>query len=444
MMSDAGQIAIAASRARSLDGLRAKVTSRLLGNGAFTLADQLVASGTTFATSVMLGRMCLKEDFGLYMLGFNAYTILLTLQASLICTPYIVRYPSAMREQVPSLTGSSLLQLIALSLPIAIGAMITGVAFEVAGQSAALAHMLIAFGTAVMFLLLRDFARQVAFAQIQGRTALALDAFVAAGQLGGIALVGYFDLLNATTAFIVIGAVCAVGVLGWFRRQRDHLHLQPRAAINDFAAEWNSTRWLFFSGLLWCVSINMYPWLLAAFHGAETTAAWGAALGIVAVINPIVFGVQNVLGPCIMHAHAEGGVTQLRREVNRLSVVYGGGLLLFGLAMFVVGDALVGVVYGTKYANGGYLAALLSLNLAAAAFGFAFSRGLFAMRRADVDFKVNVIAFAMLLVCGVWLAQAFGPVGAAVGQLLTNVAASSVRVGTFWYCTRDGAPMVTA
>lgn len=427
-----------------IDVLRAKVASRLLSNGMFTLADQLVASGTTFATSVMLGRMCLKEDFGLYMLGFNAYTILLTMQASLICTPYIVRYPGAAREEVPSLTGSSLLQLLALIAPIAIVVVIIGAAFDATGVSAALAHMLIAFGAAITFMLLRDFVRQIAFAQINGRTAFLLDVFVAAGQLGGIAFLGYFKSLDATKVFLLLGAICALGILGWYQCHRTQLVLQPRAALRDFVQEWSSTRWLFLSALLWCVSINLYPWLLAAFHGTETTASWGAALGIVAVINPIVFGVQNVVGPRIMHAYAKGGTALLRREVYRLSVAYGGGLLLFGLTMIVIGDVLVGLVYGTKYANSGYLAALLSLNLATAAFAFAFSRGLFALRRAEVDFKVNVIAFVMLMLCGVWLAQAYGPIGAATGQLLTNAAACSVRIATFWYCTRDGAAMVPA
>ena len=427
-----------------IDVLRAKVSSRLFGNGAFTLADQLIASGSTFATSVMLGRMCLKEDFGLYMLGFNAYTILLTLQASLVCTPYIVRYPGASREQIPSLTGSSLLQLLAMIAPVAICAIVAGIALGVAALSMALSHMLVAFGAAISFMLLRDFARQVAFAQLKGLTALALDVFVATGQLGGIAALGCVNLLNATTVFILIGLVCAMGALGWYQQHKSQLVLQPRTATRDFSQEWHSTRWLFFSALLWCVSINMYPWILAAFHGAETTAAWGAALGIVAVINPVVFGIQNVLGPRIMHAHADGGTARLRREVYRLSIVYGGGLLLFGLTMFLIGDTLVGWVYGSKYANSGHLAALLSLNLATAAFSFAFSRGLFALRRADVDFKVNVVAFAMLLFCGVWLAQAYGPIGAAVGQLITNAAACSARVATFWYCTRHMEGLVPA
>jgi O-antigen/teichoic acid export membrane protein len=375
------------------------------------------------------------------MLGFNAYTILLTMQASLICTPYIVRYPGTSRDRVAVLTGSSLLALLVLSAPVAIGAVVAGITLNATGQSAGLAHMFLAFGSAILFLLLRDFARQIAFAQRRGRTALGLDLFVAAAQLGGIALLGQLGLLNATSAFIVIGSVCAMGALGWYVRHRTQIDLDPLIALKDFQLEWKSTRWLFLSALLWCLSINIYPWLLAAFHGTVTTAAWGAALGVIAVINPIVFGVQNVLGPRIMHAHAEGGVSRLRREVNRVSVMYGGALALFAATLFVTGDALVTTVYGTKYANGGLLAALLSLNLAAGAFGFAFSRGLFALRRADVDFKVNVLALAMLLMCGVWLASAFGPVGAAFGQLFTNVAACSVRVATFWYCTRPNIPV---
>ncbi|HEX71760.1 MAG TPA: hypothetical protein ENN65_00375, partial [Candidatus Hydrogenedentes bacterium] len=38
------------------------------GQAALTIADQGIVSSANFATSIIIGRMCSKEEFGLYLL----------------------------------------------------------------------------------------------------------------------------------------------------------------------------------------------------------------------------------------------------------------------------------------------------------------------------------------------------------------------------------------
>ena len=63
--------------------------------------------------------------------------------------------------------------------------------------------------------------------------------------------------------------------------------------------------------------------------------------------------------------------------------------------------------------------------------GFSFSRGLFAIERADVDFKVNFLALFVLLTFGLWLVRSLGAIGAAYGLLISNSAASGLRWAAF-------------
>lgn len=48
--------------------------------------------------------------------------------------------------------------------------------------------------------------------------------------------------------------------------------------------------------------MNLYAWIVAAFHGTASAGSWAAALGVMTLINPLMLGVQNYLGPRIMHA----------------------------------------------------------------------------------------------------------------------------------------------
>jgi O-antigen/teichoic acid export membrane protein len=402
-----------------------------LRGGSLTIADQVIASGTTFATSVLIGRTCSKEEFGLYMLGFSVLTFLMTIQGSLISTPYMIYYPRTEENHRPRFTGSALLFQLTLgvivALLIVVGAFIAWQLQPTSGMTG----MLLALGIAISFLLLRDFIRQVCFAQFEVSRAVAFDASVAAWQLGALGILAIAGALNASSELLALGSACAVGSLGWYWSRRAAIAIHLPSAKGDLALAWSSGKWLFASGLVWSISMNLYAWLIVGFHGAASVGAWGVALGTVTLLNPLILGLQNYLGPHIMHAYARGGVEQLARTVLKSSLTYAGSLLLFSAVLFLAGDFLVVLLYGPKYAGSGLLVALLSINLVFVALGFCLSRGLFAMEEASLDFRVNFVALAAMLVLGIGFARAYGPMGAALGQIAASASAAVVRVAVF-------------
>jgi len=185
------------------------------------------------------------------------------------------------------------------------------------------------------------------------------------------------------------------------------------------------------SGLVWAVSMNIYPWLLAAFHGVASTGVWAACLGVVSVGSPMLLGMQNIMGPKIAHVYAARGHRALHRLVFKITVVAAIPFSLLCLVMFVWGGRLLALLYGHQYAGNSLIVAILALNLLVSALAFSFSRALFAVDRADVDFLVNFTALFIMITVGLWLVRAYGPLGAAVGLLGANFATSAVRAAIF-------------
>ena len=433
-MSSVGQLAyrLFASRPEGHAGASLPVFWR----GSLTIADQAVASATTFLTGVLIGRVCSKEQFGFYMLGFSLLTFLMTVQSALISTPYTIYLPRVAADDKPRFTGSALVHQLVLGGAVALAVLAGGAFVGLSASGPEMAAMLYGLGVAISFLLLRDFIRQTCFAQLDVTRALAFDATVAVGQLAALSALALTDALTAPTAFLALAAACAVSGAGWYWLARGAIHVDLRQAGADFRRNWESGKWLFASGLVWSISMNLYAWFIAAFHGAASAGTYAAALGVVTLINPLMLGIQNFAGPHLMHAYAEGGAQRLARSVHGTAILYGGTLTLFSVGMLVFGDSLIAMIYGTKYAGNGLVVALLSLNLAFNALGFSFSRGLFALGGASVDFKVNFVALAFMVLCGVWLARLYGPAGAALGQALANFAASIVRSGAFHVAVR--------
>jgi O-antigen/teichoic acid export membrane protein len=89
------------------------------------------------------------------------------------------------------------------------------------------------------------------------------------------------------------------------------------------------------------------------------------------------------------------------------------------------------MLYGKQYTGTGSVVTILALNLLVSAIVFSFSRALFTVERANLDFLANCAGLCIMAALGIWLVFAFGPLGAAIGLLGANLVALAVRAAAF-------------
>jgi O-antigen/teichoic acid export membrane protein len=408
-------------------------------NGWVALANQGVFSGTNFLTGVIIGRSCSKGEFGLYMLGFSIVLFVFDLQVALISTPYMVYSPRLKGRSLRLYSGSSLIHQLALTIIILSALAVWGGLLSFGLGPPGLARVMWALVAVIAFIMFREFVRRICFAHLRMEIALLLDCCVAVVQIVGLIILYRLGILSANRAYWVIGCACAIAGTGWLFLNRKAFILQVSQSLSDFKHNWKFGKWVFFSGLLWAASMNLYPWFLTVFHGTASVGVWGACLGVMALVNVPLTGVQNFLGPKIANVYAAGGVRALRKFAFKASLVLGLVMGLLSCALFIIGGPLLVLFYGDKYSGNGLVVSMLALGLVAASVAFAFSRAFFAIERADVDFKINFIPLFILFTIGLWLVRSFGPLGAASGLLLAHLAASGVRWTSFAILTRPSA-----
>jgi O-antigen/teichoic acid export membrane protein len=402
-----------------------------LHHGAFSLADQAVVSATNFLTGVILARATSKEELGLYMLGFTLILLMLDLQTSLVATPYMVYSPRLKGKAHALYTGSTLIHQLTFCLIAMLGVACSAVAVTHGIGPRGLGPVLWALVLVITLIMLREHARRVSFARLRLKTAFLFDMFIAIGQISGLVILARFHLLSASRAYWVIGAVCGIGVAGWLWFDRGFYDPRMSESLADFKKNWMLGKWVFASGLVWAVSMNLYPWFLAAFHGTASAGVWGACLGVVSVGNPALLGIQNLVGPKIAHSYVAAGSKALRRLVLRITVAICLPVSVLCLALIVWGGRLVTLLYGRQYAGDNLVVAILALIILVAVPSFSFSRALFAIERADLDFQVSLAALLVMVTTGFWLVRAFGVLGAACGLLATNFIVAAVRAVAF-------------
>ncbi|MBM3288742.1 MAG: hypothetical protein FJY92_01185, partial [Candidatus Hydrogenedentes bacterium] len=213
-----------------------------------------MASATTFLTGALVARACTKSEFGLYTMGFSLLALLLTVQTSLIATPFMVKLPRLSPAEARRLAGNSLIHQILFGVLAAIVVVAFGGVVNV--NDTALGKMLLALGAALSFLLLRDYIRQYGFARLEYARVLAFDVQLAVLQCAGLAALWAAGVLSAATAFLVLGAASALTALHWSFVTRTQRTLSRKALLADLANNWSSGKWLLASGLVWAVGMN--------------------------------------------------------------------------------------------------------------------------------------------------------------------------------------------
>ena len=406
-------------------------TETTLHQGIISLADQAVASATNFVTGIIVARACSKEEFGLYMLGFSLILLITDLQTSLISTPYMVYAPRLTGGARALYTGSTLIHQLAFSLVTILAVGCGAFAVRIGVGPRGLGPVLWALTVVIASIMLREFARRLCFARLKLQTAFLFDTFVALIQISGLLVLARFGLLSASRAYWMIGSACGVAVLWWLWLDRGLFQPRMSESLADLKKNWILGKWVFASGLVVAVSMNLYPWLLTFFHGTASAGVWAACLGVVSVGNPAALAIQNFVGPKIARVQAAEGPMALRRLVLKISAVIALPMSLLCLVMIFWGGRLIALLYGRQYAGNGLVVTIMALNILVTAAAFPFSRALFAIERADVDFLVNLAALVIVVTLGLWLVRALGSLGAALGLLGSGLVISAVRAGAF-------------
>ncbi|WP_027368475.1 lipopolysaccharide biosynthesis protein [Desulfocurvibacter africanus] len=407
------------------------IMMRVLRSGSFlTLVDQGIFSVANFATSVFVGRYCMQEEMGEYTLGFTLINILLSLQLSLIVTPYSIYYPRRAGADRYEYTGSifihSLLLALCISAILLLASLLLGPWLDQGVKS-----ILFTLSYVILFIMLRDLIRRACFARLEIGHVLFLDGIIAVFQIAGLYLLLRNGLLSAETALIVMGLTGVVAAAIWLLGKRGEVRFSLRKALGEVRISIALGKWVFLSGLLWLLSISLYPWLLAFFHNTAAAGVWGAAMGIVGFANPVILGVQNYLGPKMAHHYAADGIGRFESFIQGSVRAFFLLVLPMALGLWFFGENLLSLIYGQSYSNSGPVVQIMGLDMIVTGTAFCYGRALFVMEKAKADFLANVASFAFFLTIGILLVKMYGAVGVALGMMLGNAIASSIKYVIF-------------
>lgn len=409
--------------ARRLSDLLSHVQAR---QAALTLTDQVAVSGTNFVTTVLLGRFCLQEELGLYALGFSLVLLLKGVANALVWMPYMLNSPHQEDGRLSQFTGSVTIHMALLCLLTALGLGVAAAVTAIRGGHPELSGLFAVLAVAGSLMLFREYMRRIYLAQMRPGRALLLNVGMAGVQLAGLAIIVRGGVLSSHSAYWVIGVSCALLTAAWLITERTRMKVCWHAVVPDWRRNWKAGRWIFAGSMVRLVSTDIYPWLLAAFHGLPAVAVLAAARGVIVFANPLLLGIGNFAGPFAAHACADYGLRGLRQRVFWGTVVIAAIMGTFCTVVFLWGADVMELLFGSRYAGQARVVRALALGQLAEAMCIPVGFGLLAAKRADYELIGAVVQLAAMVSAGLWLVWHFGPAGVGYGSAVAYLATAIV------------------
>ena len=391
---------------------------------AVAFLDQAIVSGASFFSTVIIGRYALPRDLGTFAMGMSVLISLVATLKALITWPYTIQQHQPQRSPAEH-AGGVLVQSALLAAFVTLALMLAAAVLSVGAANRDLLDMALTLAAVAPFALLREFARQFAFAHLQVARTLVLDAGVAALQIGGLGALAWTGALSAASAYAVIGAACGLCGMMWLYSSRRRFVVRAGGAWQTIHASWDLGKWLFANQIMLSVQGYAAYWLLAWIEGAAGAGIYTACMSIALFSNPFILAFSNVFSPKAALAWVEGGGKHLRRYTIRAVVAMAAGMIVFCLAVFAGGDLIVHFLYPSKeYAGQGLTVALLSVSMLAWAVGIPASSALTSMEHPRVVFVTGTAAAWLTVLLVAVMAAKWGLLGAAWASVAGNVVKS--------------------
>jgi O-antigen/teichoic acid export membrane protein len=333
------------------------VIERVTRRVTFTLGDQVVSSMSNFLVGVCVARLAGPRELGAFTLAYVAWLTVVGMHRALVTDPLLIEAGAGDDGHRGRIRGG-----IAAAVLLGAGgglvALVLGfVLVQVGARS--LGQALLALSPWLVFLLVQDCWRWVAFMRGEPAKALANDVVYLVVQIGTLFLLASLGHRSAGSAIVAWGVGALWGsVMGLWQFGVRPGVVGGRAFLQQ---AWPLGRWLLTDFAASFGATQAYLFVAALVVGPAGLGVVRAAQGLMGPTNILVMGGSSLALPSAVRARERSGWEGLHRVVVRSSAVIGGATAIYALVVVALSPWLMGWVYGTSFQPYGYLLTLVAI-----------------------------------------------------------------------------------
>jgi O-antigen/teichoic acid export membrane protein len=322
--------------------LRIRSTAR---RGAWALLDQILSSGTNFATGIVIARTLGPAGYGTFALAFGAWLLIMGFGRALITQPYMVTESGAPKAEWKGATSSAAGAILVLGVAAGVLFLAVGLVFGVQSPTGL---ALVTVGLFAGPLALQDFWRFAAFSQQVPRKAAANDAVWALAQAAALGTLIAVDMLTATTAVAAWGTGALAGaVYGiWQFRVWPTFGRSVRAWVHKIAALGG---WFALSSAIYQIGSYAVLIMVGASLGRAALGGLRSTMNLFAPAQLVAISGESIMLPTAARKVRNGRGADLRSVCMVYSLVLATCFAVAGGALMLFGPDIYRLVFGNEF-----------------------------------------------------------------------------------------------
>jgi O-antigen/teichoic acid export membrane protein len=389
--------------------------ARILFEGGYcTVVDQGVVSAGNFLVNVLVARSLTPHQYGVFALFYSGVLVLLAVNISVIFYPLSVRGAVGGRERLPVLLGQ-VLAILLVMLPLGAGV--------IALATAVLGTFDLAL-PAILFYVLwqgQESLRRWFFAGLRHRDAIWGDTITYLGQAAVVAVIAAAGTLSVHTALYAMAAASAAGIFVQIWQVEISLAglADMRRVLRDF---WQIGKWALINNLISIFRLQTLPWMLTAFYGPAAAAVLQAANNLVAIVNPLIIGLGNIIPQTAARSRADGGNVRAWQAIRGYVLLGAVPLVAYYTFAFGCPEVLLTLLYGgASYSlDAGSVLRLLAVASTISYLADMICSYFHGIDESVLALIVNAVGSVATL-CAIPLISRHGVVGACIAVMVANI-----------------------
>ncbi len=315
---------------------------------ALVYTDQLVVSGFSFISSVVLARFLGVQGFGIYSIAWLGVLIASSINQPLIIAPMLTLSGKKNAEEKSRYLQALIFKQFLFAASLSILAFFTVLAMSYVLPDWKVGSIILAFPLAVFTFLLQDFFRRYFFVINKAHKAIMIDIIAYGGVLLSAFLIHFVRDIDAqfvlllTALFFLYASLAALISLKELRFNIKEI----KAVVLE---HWSFSKWLTATAVLQWFSGNLFIIAAGAILGPAAVGATRMAQNIVGVTHVLFLAMENIIPTRASNAQRIGGNQQLFKYLMKFTLQMGAiTFTLLGL-ITIFSHQIINFFYGAGY-----------------------------------------------------------------------------------------------
>lgn len=391
-----------------------------LKNATFLVyADQLIVSGCSFASGVVMARLLGVQGFGIYSIAWLGVMIASSINQPLIIAPMLTLSAKKNEEEKNRYLQALIFKQLFVAAFLSFLAFTSVLVMSVILHEWKVNSIIIAFPLAVFTYLLQDFFRRYFFVINKPHKAILIDIIAYGGVLLSALLINLIRNIDAqfilllTALFFLYASLAALLSLKELRFKLNEI----KAVI---VQHWDYSKWLTATAMLQWFSGNLFIIAAGAILGPKAVGATRMAQNVVGITHVLFLAMENIIPSRAASAQRSGGNHLLFRYLMKFTIQMGAiTFTLLGL-IAIFSHQIINGFYGVKYLEYQNILIGFCLLYVVVFLGYPFRYAIRTMENTRLIFISFIISSVFSIAVAYPVIKTFGLYGVVGGLMATQ------------------------